>query len=56
MNKFNIGDSVTVTIGPFKSIYGIIVMYDKKSQKYLVRFNGDQQLFFLESEIAIWGK
>ncbi|MDA9462081.1 hypothetical protein B835_2009 [Enterococcus mundtii 3F] len=54
MNKFKIGDGVTVITGPFKGIYGVIVFYDKNKKKYLVRFTGNQQFYYLEDEIKMW--
>ncbi|EOH78883.1 KOW motif-containing protein [Enterococcus malodoratus] len=56
MEKFKLGESVTVHTGPFKGIYGIIVSFDKKREKYLVRFNGQQQLYFSPDEIILWSE
>ncbi|MDT2827719.1 hypothetical protein P7H59_04525 [Enterococcus viikkiensis] len=56
MEKFELGESVTVTTGPFKGIFGIIVFYDTKQEKYLVRFTGQQQLYFSPDEIILWSK
>lgn len=51
--KFNLGDGVTVTTGPMKGMYGVIIYHDKK-MKYLIRFTGTQQMFFDEDEIKLW--
>lgn len=53
--KFKIGDGVTVTTGPMKDMYGVIIYYDK-DMKYLIRFTGTQQMFFAEVDIKYWGK
>jgi transcription antitermination factor NusG len=54
--KFKIGDGVTVTTGALKDIYGTVVFYDEKTDQYLVRFTGSQQMFFSEADIVYWDK
>ena len=54
MHSYSPGDSVTVTEGPFSGIFAIIVMFDDDQQRYLVRFGGQQQLFYAEDVIVPW--
>ena len=54
MKKFKIGDGVTVNTGPMKGLYGNVVWYNEKNGEWLVRFTGQQQLFFTEDEIIFW--
>ncbi|MBM7710488.1 hypothetical protein [Enterococcus xiangfangensis] len=56
MEQFKLGESVTVTNGPFKDIYGVIVFYDKRQEKYLIRFSGQQQLYYSVDEIILWSE
>lgn len=54
MNKFKTGEGVTVISGPMKDLYGIIVWYNEKDSTYLVRFTGQQQLYYTEDQIKYW--
>lgn len=54
--KFKVGDGVTVTTGPMKKIYGTVIFFDKKSEKYLIRFGSAQQLYYTEDQLEIWKK
>lgn len=54
MEKFNIGDGVTVTDGPMKGLYGVVVWYNEKDSTYLIRFTGQQQLFYTVNQIKYW--
>lgn len=56
MDPFKLGEGVTATSGPFKGIYGVIVFYDEKQEKYLVRFTGQQQLYYPANEIILWSE
>lgn len=56
MGKFKIGNSVTVTEGSMKGIFAIVVFLDEKQQKYLIRFSGNQQMYYEENQITLWGK
>ncbi|MGX7203992.1 transcription termination/antitermination protein NusG [Enterococcus pingfangensis] len=56
MEQFKLGESVTVINGPFKGIYGVIVFYDKQQEKYLIRFSGQQQLYYSANEIILWSE
>ncbi|WP_159802868.1 hypothetical protein [Arthrobacter zhaoguopingii] len=56
MHKFSPGDSVSVTEGPLKGLYGIIIGFYEDQQKYLVRFTGQQQLYYPEDEIIAWSE
>ena len=56
MDSFKLGEGVTATSGPFKGIYGVIVFYDEKQEKYLVRFTGQQQLYYPANEIILWSE
>lgn len=53
-SRFRPGDGVRVTDGPLAGIYGTIIMFDDRQQKYLVRFTGQQQLFYPEDVIVPW--
>ncbi|MFQ6324177.1 hypothetical protein [Lactococcus garvieae] len=54
MNKFKIGDVVLLPKESYKGIVGTIIQINK--EKYLVRFNGTQQLYFQEEELAPYKK
>ncbi|MNN24158.1 hypothetical protein D3C81_1375780 [compost metagenome] len=54
MKKFKIGDGVTVTEGPMKGIYGVIVYLYEKKEQYLIRFTGNQQIYYTEDQIKFW--
>lgn len=56
MNRYSPGDSVTVTEGPLKGLFAIIVMFDDDQQKYLVRFGSLQQMFYPEDEVIPWSQ
>lgn len=56
LDAFKLGEGVTVTTGPLQGIYGIIVFYDQQQKRYLVRFTGQQQLYFSPEEIILWSK
>ncbi|MGO2638230.1 MAG: hypothetical protein ACTH9D_04295 [Enterococcus viikkiensis] len=56
MDAFKLGEGVTVTTGPLQGIYGVIVFYDQQQKRYLVRFTGQQQLYFSLEEIILWSK
>ena len=51
MNKYKIGDMVTVYFGNIPMI-GPVVSIDEKRQKYLVRFNPHQQMYYSEAELT----
>ena len=50
MEKYKIGDLVTVHFGKIPMI-GPVVYLDEKNEKYLVRFNQYQQMYYSESEL-----
>ena len=52
--KFNVGDGIAAPEGPMKNIYGIVIMFDKDGERYLVRYGEKQQLYFTEDQIRIW--
>lgn len=56
VEQFKLGESVTVINSPFKGIYGVIVFYDKRQEKYLIRFSGQQQLYYSADEIILWSE
>lgn len=56
MDEFSLGQGVTVTSGPFKNIYGVIVFYDTEQEQYLIRFSGQQQLYYPVNEIVLWSE
>ncbi|WP_018157054.1 hypothetical protein [Demetria terragena] len=54
MQKFKVGDGVTVTEGPMKGLYATVVWFYDKKEQYLVRFSGTQQVYFTEDQIVPW--
>ena len=54
MEKFKIGEGVTVTSGGMKGLYGVVVWYNEKDSTYLIRFTGQQQLFYTVDQIKYW--
>lgn len=56
MQKFKIGDGVSVISGPMKGLYGVIVYFYEEKGEYLVRFTGQQQLYYTEDQIQLWEK
>ncbi|WP_171014922.1 hypothetical protein [Culicoidibacter larvae] len=50
MSKYKIGDMVTVYFGEIPMI-GTVVFLDEEQQKYLVRFNPQQQMYYSEDEL-----
>ncbi len=54
MSDFAIGDGVTVTEGPMKGLYGVVVYFYEKEHQYLVRFGGSQQLYYDPAQIVPW--
>lgn len=54
MSRFNVGDGVRVTDAPLTGVYGTIIMFDEKQQMYLIRFTGQQQMFYPEDVIVPW--
>lgn len=54
MRKYNVGDGVRVTDGPMQGIYGVVVWFYEKQDKYLVRFSGLQQMYYDEEQILPW--
>lgn len=54
MDKFKVGDLVEVPDSSMKSVPGVVVYFDEKQEKYLIRFGGSQQLFYSENEIVVW--
>lgn len=41
-----------MTEGPLKGLYGNVVYYDEKQRKYLVRFTGQQQMYYDPAQIV----
>lgn len=54
MDRFSIGQAVTVAEGPMKGLYGIVIYLYEDEQKYLVRFSGSAQMYYYENQIVEW--
>ncbi len=50
MKAFQIGDIVSAIYGKLPLV-GTVVHFDEKTQKYLVRFSGVQQLYYAADEL-----
>ena len=48
--KYKIGDMVTVYFGKIP-MTGAVVFIDEKEERYLVRFNATQQMYYKEEEL-----
>ena len=53
MSDFKVGDIVTI---PATKVIGTVVYINEKRQKYLVRINGVQQLYYMEKELELYKK
>ncbi|BDZ30558.1 hypothetical protein RA086_05260 [Lactiplantibacillus sp. WILCCON 0030] len=51
LTKYQIGDLVNAKIGK-ATLVGVIVYKDTKHERYLVRVNGTQQLYYTETELT----
>lgn len=56
MKEFNIGDLVHLPEEQYSNIAGTVIYFNKKTNQYLVRFNGSQQLYFSSEQLSIWDK
>ncbi|MCW0953714.1 hypothetical protein OIT44_06580 [Weissella ceti] len=54
MMKFKVGSQVELPEEKYPNVQGIVIFLDEKNDKYLVRFNGTQQLYFTENELRSW--
>lgn len=50
MRKYKIGDMVTVYFGKIP-MHAPVVFIDEERDKYLVRFNPHQQMYYAEEEL-----
>jgi len=54
MAMFKVGTQVALPITKYPNVPGIVIQFDEKKDKYLVRFNGTQQDYFSEDELSPW--
>jgi len=53
MQSFKVGDVVTILA---TKIIGTVIYFNEKDNKYLVRFNGTQQLYYADTELVPYSK
>ena len=56
MTKFKTGENVALPESKYPGVPGVVISYNNKTEKYLVRFNGIQQMYFSEDELTVWDK
>ncbi|WP_164508016.1 hypothetical protein [Lapidilactobacillus wuchangensis] len=56
MPTFKIGDLVQLPQKTWQNIIAVIVFYDAKHDRYLVRIGGSQQVYFTAAELAPYPK
>ncbi|KIO95755.1 hypothetical protein [Levilactobacillus brevis] len=53
MQSFKVGDVVTILA---TKVIGTVIYFNEKDNKYLVRFNGTQQLYYADTELVPYSK
>lgn len=51
MSDFKVGDLVTIIA---TKVVGTVIFVDKEHEKYLVRLNGTQQLYYPANSLAVF--
>lgn len=56
MQSFKAGDMVKLPQKPWQGVMGVVIFYDVKRDRYLVRIGADQKIYFGADEIVPYTK